>query len=149
MDSDMDAATAIKVAATPQSVKWGFFDNTTPAVTRVASGAEVVIETVSGEPACLPTDPVYEILPEHRPILEAIEHGPGPHFLTGPVHVEGARPGDVLAVDILDVTLRQNWGFNLIIPLHRSANSERAAVKRGPSEGSLQLWRSIRGPTEL
>jgi acetamidase/formamidase len=117
MDSDMDAATAIKVAATPQSVKWGFFDSTTPAVIRVASGAEVVIETVSGEPACLPTDPVYEILPEHRPILEAIEHGPGPHFLTGPVHVEGARPGDVLAVDILDVTLRQNWGFNLIIPL--------------------------------
>jgi acetamidase/formamidase len=33
------------------------------------------------------------------------------------VHVEGAKPGDVLEVDILDVTLRQNWGFNLIIPL--------------------------------
>ena len=38
-------------------------------------------------------------------------------LLTGPIDVEGAKPGDVLAVDILDVTLRQNWGFNLIIPL--------------------------------
>jgi acetamidase/formamidase len=113
----MDATTVTKIAATPQSVKWGFFDSTTPAVTRVGSGAEVVIETISGEPNCLPTDPGFEILPEHRPILAGAEHGPGPHFLTGPVYVEGANPGDVLAVDILDVTLRQNWGFNLIIPL--------------------------------
>jgi acetamidase/formamidase len=113
----MDSATAIKVTATPQSVKWGFFDAATPAITRFASGAEVVIETVSGEPANLPTDPAFEILPEHRPILEAAERGQGPHFLTGPVYVEGAKPGDVLAVDILDVILRQNWGFNLIIPL--------------------------------
>jgi acetamidase/formamidase len=111
------ADTAIKVAATPQSVKWGFFDASTPAITSVASGAEVVIDTVSGEPNCMPNDGAFEILPEHLPILKEAEHGPGPHLLTGPVHVEGAKPGDVLAVDILDVTLRQNWGFNLIIPL--------------------------------
>jgi acetamidase/formamidase len=109
--------TAIKVAATPQTVKWGFLDSSTPAVTSVASGSEVVIDTVSGEPPYLPNDNGFEILPEHRPILEAAERGPGPHLLTGPIHVEGAKPGDVLAVDILDVTLRQNWGFNLIIPL--------------------------------
>ena len=113
----MDSATAIKVTATPQSVKWGFFDAATPPTSRVASGAEVVIETVSGEPANLPTDPTFEILREHRPIQEAAERGPGPHFLTGPIYVEGAKPGDVLVVDILDVILRQNWGFNLIIPL--------------------------------
>jgi acetamidase/formamidase len=109
--------TAIKVAATPQSVKWGFLDASTPAIARVASGAEVIIDTVSGEPPHLPTDDAFEILPEHRPILEAAERGPGPHLLTGPIHIESAKPGDVLEVDILDVTLRQNWGFNLIIPL--------------------------------
>ncbi|HUC50057.1 MAG TPA: acetamidase/formamidase family protein [Xanthobacteraceae bacterium] len=113
----MDAKTVTKLAATPETVKWGFFDAATPAATRVASGAEVVIETISGEPNCLPTDPVFGILPEHRPILEACERGAGPHFLTGPVYVEGAKPGDILEVDILDVVLRQNWGFNLIIPL--------------------------------
>jgi acetamidase/formamidase len=109
--------TAIKIAATPKSVKWGFFDASTPAITSVASGAEVIIETVSGESSHLPDDGAFEILPEHRPILKESERGPGPHLLTGPIHVEGAKPGDVLAVDILDVTLRQNWGFNLIIPL--------------------------------
>jgi acetamidase/formamidase len=113
----MDASTAIKVAATPQGVKWGFFDATTPAVTRVVSGAEVVIETLSGEPNCLPNDSAFEILPEHRTVLEACERGAGPHLLTGPIYVEGAKPGDVLEVDILDVVLRQNWGFNLIVPL--------------------------------
>jgi acetamidase/formamidase len=35
------------------------------------------------------------------------------HILTGPVAVEGARPGDVLEVEILDVSLRQDWGYNL------------------------------------
>lgn len=113
----MDAATAIKVAATAQSVKWGYFDPADKPIASVASGTEVVVETISGEPNCLPTDPQFEMLPEHRSILDAIERGPGPHLLTGPIHVEGARPGDVLAVDILDVQLRQNWAFNLIIPL--------------------------------
>jgi acetamidase/formamidase len=113
----MDAATAVKLAATPQTVKLGFLDASTPAAMRVASGAEVLIETVSGDAPFLPTEPGYEILPEHRPIIEGAERGLGPHFLTGPIHVEGARPGDTLQVDILDVILRQNWGFNLIIPL--------------------------------
>jgi acetamidase/formamidase len=113
----MDAVTAVKVAATPQTVKLGFFDATTPAVTSVASGTEVLIETVSGDAPFLPANAGYEILPEHRPIIEGAERGPGPHFLTGPIYVEGARPGDVLQVDILDVMLRQDWGFNLIIPL--------------------------------
>src|SRR5260370_28570833 len=100
------ADTAITVAATPQSVKWGFFDAATPAITSVPSGTEVIIETVSGEPNCVPTDGAFEILPEHLPILKEAEHGPGPHLLTGPIHVEGATPGDVLALAILDMTLR-------------------------------------------
>ncbi len=108
---------AIKIAATPQSVKWGFFDASTPSITSVASGTEVIIDTVSGDAAYLPSDDRFEILPEHSPILKEAERGAGPHFLTGPINVDGAEPGDVLAVDILDITLRQNWGFNLIIPL--------------------------------
>ncbi|HRH75706.1 MAG TPA: acetamidase/formamidase family protein [Cellvibrionaceae bacterium] len=36
------------------------------------------------------------------------------HFLTGPVGVEGAEPGDLLVVDILDIGAFSNslWGFN-------------------------------------
>ena len=39
------------------------------------------------------------------------------HILTGPIAVEGALPGAVLEVEILDVRLRQDWGYNLIRPL--------------------------------
>jgi len=113
----MDAVTAVKVAATPQTVRLGFFDAKTSAVARVMSGTEVLIETVSGDAPFLPTEPGYDILPEHRPIIKDAERGPGPHFLTGPIYVDGARRGNVLQVDILDVMLRQNWGFNLIVPL--------------------------------
>ena len=113
----MDAITAVKVAATPQTVRLGFFDAKTSAVARLTSGTEVLIETVSGDAPFLPTEPGYNVLPEHRPIIKDAERGPGPHFLTGPIYVDGARRGDVLQVDILDVMLRQNWGFNLIVPL--------------------------------
>lgn len=36
------------------------------------------------------------------------------HFLSGPVGVEGAEPGDLLVVDILDIGAFENsqWGFN-------------------------------------
>ena len=39
------------------------------------------------------------------------------HILTGPVAVEGAMPGDMLQVRIIDVQLRQDWGYNVIRPL--------------------------------
>jgi acetamidase/formamidase len=41
------------------------------------------------------------------------DRGPGPHLLTGPIAVDGARPGDVLQVDILSATPRLPYGSNL------------------------------------
>src|ERR1700712_5226496 len=40
-----------------------------------------------------------------------------PHILTGPVFVEGAKPGNVLEVSIHEVSVIQDWGFNVIVPL--------------------------------
>jgi len=34
--------------------------------------------------------------------------GDGVHILTGPIHVEGAEPGDVLKVEILELYPRRN-----------------------------------------
>src|SRR5215472_8664343 len=42
--------------------------------------------------------------------------GTGNHILTGPIFVRGATTGDVLEVRILDIELRQNWGYNLFRP---------------------------------
>lgn len=90
-----------------KSCHWGYFDAALPPVLSVKSGERVVIDTVSGAPEHLPTKPGYHIPPE---LYEVHAHVPpiiGPHILTGPVYVEGARPGTVLEVRILDVKLFQ------------------------------------------
>ena len=102
--------------ASVRTCHWGYFDaSLTPALT-IASGDEVTINTISGGPHNLPGEG-YHIPPElfdmHAAGLPAV---PG-HILTGPVAVSGALPGDVLQVDILDVSLRQDWGFNYLGPL--------------------------------
>jgi acetamidase/formamidase len=37
------------------------------------------------------------------------------HALTGPVFIEGAEPGDVLQIDVLDVR-HKGWGWSSVIP---------------------------------
>jgi acetamidase/formamidase len=44
--------------------------------------------------------------------------------MTGPVFVRGARPGDVLQVDILEVTPIQTWGYTGIMPLRGALPDE-------------------------
>ncbi len=106
-----------RLAATPKSVKWGFFDAATPPVVEVEPGAEIVVDTVSGEPWDLPDEARFEFLAEHRTILDKAERGSGPHLVTGPIAVKGASVGSVLQVDVLDLTVRQNWGWAVILPL--------------------------------
>ena len=104
------------VNASPDTCHWGYFDATRAPVAEIDSGEEVVIDTVSGAPQVLPPDR-YHVPPE---LLDIHRAGPPPmpgHILTGPVAVRGAQPGDVLQIDILDVTLRQDWGYNVIRPL--------------------------------
>lgn len=95
---------------------WAYFDaSLEPAIT-IKSGEEITIETVTGGPQVLP-GPEFHTPPELLDIHAAgVPTMPG-HILTGPVAVSGAKPGDVLQVDILDVQLRQDWGYNFIRPL--------------------------------
>jgi acetamidase/formamidase len=102
--------------ASTQTCHWGFFDATLPAVMTIDSGDELTINTISGCPQNLP-GVGYHVPPELLELhVAGVPKAPG-HLLTGPVAVIGAMPGDVLQVDILDVTLRQDWGFNFIRPL--------------------------------
>jgi acetamidase/formamidase len=52
------------------------------------------------------------VLPEHRAVLAGVAPGEGPHFMTGPIAVEGALPGDELVVEVLAMELAQDWGWN-------------------------------------
>ena len=106
------------LAATPETVAWGYFDAARKPVLEIESGDTVTFDTLSGEPEDMPpADLGLAILPEHLPVHEQCERGPGPHFVTGPVYVRGAEPGDVLEVRILSCELRQNWGWNVVEPL--------------------------------
>ena len=105
-----------ELAATPETVRWGMFDATFPPVLEIESGDRVTIHTISGEPEDLP-HATFTLLPEHKAVHRSVERGPGPHFTTGPIWVKGARPGHVLEVRIIDIQLRQDWGWNIICPL--------------------------------
>ena len=100
-----------------QNCHWGFFDATHAPVLNVASGDRVTIETVSGSPAQIPRSG-FHVPPELLEIHAANPGYPiGPHILTGPVAVEGAKAGQVLEIRILEIELRQDWGYNVIRPL--------------------------------
>ncbi|MDA9487816.1 acetamidase/formamidase family protein [Bradyrhizobium sp. CCBAU 11361] len=103
--------------STPGNVQWGLWDGRLKPVLRIASGDRVTIETLSGEPDDLPDPSLgFDSVPGHAEVLASAFRGPGPHLLTGPVHIEGAEPGDVLEVRVLNIELRCNWGWNLQVP---------------------------------
>ena len=101
----------------PDTVHWGFFDARLAPLATVASGERVTISTVSGNPDQLPPPPyvVPPALPAiHREVTRKIVPG---HICTGPVAVTGAKPGQVLQVDIEAIGLFYDWGYNLVRPL--------------------------------
>ena len=104
------------LTASPETCAWGYLDATRPPAVTIASGDTVVIETVSGGPANLPEGD-FHIPPELLDIHARLDQVLPGHIVTGPVAVKGAMPGDVLEVRILDVALRQDWGYNVIRPL--------------------------------
>jgi acetamidase/formamidase len=103
-----------RLEASAKTVHFGFFDATLAPVFEVESGEEFWINTVSA-------DPSHEVPREWLPdvIFDIFDHAPrgtGPHILTGPVAVKGARAGDVLQVDILEIRLNQPYGYNIVSP---------------------------------
>ncbi len=60
--------------------------------------------------------------PDEKTGVKAAKKGAGHHTLTGPVHVNGAEPGDMLQIEILDI-VPGSYGFNL--------NPETSFVKLG------------------
>jgi acetamidase/formamidase len=99
------------------TVHRGAFDPTLAPVLTIASGDVVDVTTLSGNPDQIPPPELgFTVLPEHRDVLARVPAGEGPHFLTGPIAVDGAMPGDELVVDVVDMRLAQDWGWNRFAP---------------------------------
>jgi len=103
--------------ASAETCHWGFFDAARKPSLTIDSGDRVTIDTLTGAPEVVPKAGFY-VPPELADVHARAERfAGGAHILTGPVAIKGAKPGDVLEVRILDVKLRQDWGFNVIRPL--------------------------------
>jgi acetamidase/formamidase len=117
------------LTATPDTVHWGFFSSRLEPVLQVRSGDIVRIETVTHHASNAPDLLIDDGL---APIFAGdMERGPGPHVLTGPIYVEGARPGDTLAVRILDLQPRLPFGANLAAhwgELYKEFGKERVTI---------------------
>lgn len=78
-----------------------------PPVIRCAPGDEVVLETRDAFDGQMGPDATLETV--GAPDLDLV------HPLTGPVHIEGAEPGDLLEVEILDVA-PDSYGYTVQVP---------------------------------
>jgi acetamidase/formamidase len=113
----------------PEQVYWGYLPRIgDPAVTKVRSGRTITIDTVSHEGLLEDQgrDPVAYFgskgVPRDQVLDDAIAVArsysrhernfdvDGPHVITGPVHVEGAEPGDVLKIEPLSAMPRVPYG---------------------------------------
>lgn len=103
--------------SSPETCHWGFFEARLKPVLTISSGDEVTVDTISGGPDVVPDPRKFYVPPELTEVHARSERMMPGHILTGPVAVDGAQPGDVLEIEILDVRLRQDWGYNLIRPL--------------------------------
>src|SRR5499433_3026699 len=101
----------VRVDAGAETVHWGYFDAALSPVATIDSGDVVTLATVSGPPDVLPRPP-FNIPPALPAIHEAKTRRMVPgHMLTGPVAVRGAKPGQVLQVDIETIDLAYDWGY--------------------------------------
>ena len=108
--------TVHRLVAGPETVAFGHYDPEKPGVLRIQSGDIVEVTTMlTSNPNRLQQMglPADEVQPNLTAIYDEVtDRGPGGHILTGPIHIEGAEPGDVLEVRILSVDYSIPYGYN-------------------------------------
>lgn len=105
---------------TPANVHWGHYDPALPPVVTIRSGDRVRLEALVArglERLRMAGVPEASFTAGERSVEAAVtERGPGAHPLTGPIRVEGAEPGDVLEIRILEVEPLTAWGVSGFLP---------------------------------
>lgn len=131
----LQAQKTYELKASPENIHWGYFSAELEPVIRVNPGDIVIIEDV---PRLDPIDmekwgiPAEEMSEGYRRIYrEVTDKGPGPHIMVGPVYINGAEPGDVLEVRILEVELAYTFGYS------------RLSSRGGTLLGEFERWERI------
>lgn len=114
------------VPSRPENLRWGWFPIDAPPILTIQSGQTVRVETISSagttqdehpaiflEPYGVKRDEILQDVLDFWAAKAQEDHpGRGPHILTGPIYVDGAEPGDMLEVQILDIDTRVAYGIN-------------------------------------
>src|SRR5215510_3010908 len=98
------------LAATLDTVQWGWLDPREKPRLTIDSGDTVSIETLMHA-----RDQIHKGVDMDQIVaLRKANPGGGPHSLTGPIFVTGAEPGDVLEIRILKIVPKKvGTNFNL------------------------------------
>ena len=114
------------VPSRPETVSWGWFPVDKPPVATIASGDTVRIDTLSHAGATQDDHPAVSLGAlgiEPDQILDDVidfwgsrdgrpRAGRSGHVITGPIAIAGAEPGDMLEIQILELTPRVPYGVN-------------------------------------
>ncbi len=114
------------VPSRPQNLSWGWFPIDKEPVLSIDSGETVRIETLTHAGATQDEDPSTflagmgvppeEVLDDVKEFWASREERPrdgrSGHVITGPIAIEGAEPGDMLEIQILEIETRVPWGVN-------------------------------------
>ena len=114
----------IPLTSVPANVVRGHIPADRAPVLKIQSGQTVAIDTISHQGVSTPEGAVAffgkggvkpeDVLPDAIAVQKEIKipEGGGTHVLTGPIYVEGAEPGDLLEVRVINVELRVPYGVN-------------------------------------
>lgn len=103
----------------PDNIHWGYYDATVPPVLSIRSGDRVHFENMLArglERLRLAGIEESRFLPSMLEVEERETERVGSHPLNGPIYVEGAQPGDVLEVRILDIGFLTDYGVSGFLP---------------------------------
>jgi acetamidase/formamidase len=104
----------------PKTVEWGYFDPAAKPILTVKSGDIVELDSPLGGSKEMESYGVREDL--IRPEMCTLEAGVDErdrtfgNILVGPIAVDGAEPGDVLEVRIMEIRIPDNYAINVFRP---------------------------------
>jgi acetamidase/formamidase len=122
------------IKTSPKTVLWGYYDGSKPPISTIDSGDIIQVESplaASREMEVFGMPP--ELITAEMRALEAgvpdSDKGPGANILVGPIAVNGAEPGDVLEVKILELEPIDNYAVNLFVQGHGALTEDLPRTK--------------------
>src|SRR5215475_13268853 len=107
-----------RLEVSPATVAYGYYWSEAKPALSIASGDIIDVDTLlTNSPmglsrAGVPDNKIQESLKSIINEVTGDRRGPGGHILTVPVYVEGAEPGNTLAVKILSIDFALDYGYN-------------------------------------